>query len=156
MKANWGIALSVLGAGMVAAIPAVARPVVSHGEVIAHAAGALQTTWTGTPRVTSRQVGSPGAAGRPASLRCIWQVDLDIERHARRGADTSLHATARAERVYETSRPGWCGREDAAFAGQVAARDNALHARLRDHAANDTKALMAQADALKQGSGPTG
>ena len=156
MKAKWSVALVVLGASVSTTSPALARPLLSHGEMIAHAAGPLETTWTGTPRVTSRQIGSSGAAGRPASLRCVWRVDLDIARHARRGADTSLHASARAERVFELSRPGWCGHEAAAFAGQGAARDNALHARLREHAASDTRALIAQADALAQGTAPTG
>lgn len=155
-NANWGIALLVTGVSMAVAIPATARPHLSHGETIAHSAGPLEATWTGTPRVTSRQIGSSGAAGRPASLRCVWRVDLDIARHARRGADTSLHASTRAEGVYELSRPGWCGREATAFAGQVAARDNALHARLREHAASDTRALIAQADALAQGAAPAG
>lgn len=156
MKAGWGMALAALGAGGMVAAPATARQALTHEATVTHAAGGLRTTWSGMPRVTARQVGSPGAAGRPDSLRCLWRVDLDIARHARAANGTSLQATARAERAFALSRPGWCGREGMAFAGQWAARDKALQARLREHAATDTSAVMAQADALVQGVRPTG
>ncbi|WP_225009399.1 hypothetical protein [Novosphingobium percolationis] len=156
MTAGWGMALAALAAGSMVVAPATAKPVLTHEATITHAAGGLRTTWSGVPRVTARQVGSPGAAGRPDSLRCLWRVDLDIARHTEAANGTSLHAKARAERAFELSRPGWCGREGAAFAGQLAARDKALLARLREYAATDTSAVMAQADALVQAKRPTG
>lgn len=156
MKAGWGMALAAIGAGSMVVAPASATPALMHEATITHAAGGLRTTWSGVPRVTARQVGSPGAAGRPDSLRCLWRVDLDIARHAQAASGMSLHATARAERAFELSRPSWCGREGAAFAGQLAARDKALQQRLREHAATDTRAVMAQADALMHGAPPTG
>lgn len=156
MKAGWGIALAALGGVVTASMPATARPALTHDTVIAHGSGALHTVWTGAPRVTSRQIGSPGTGGKPQSLRCLWRVDLDIVRHARSANGISLQASARAERAFELSRPGWCGRESAAFAGQFAARDRALQSALHEHAAIDTRAVLAQADASAQGARPTG
>ncbi len=156
MKASWSIALSALGASMAAAGPASAQVVLTHEASVRHAAGVMAARWTGTPRITSRQIGSPGAAGRAESLRCVWRVDLDIVRHARLASGTALQSNLRAERAYEISRHGWCGQEKAAFAGQVAARDDALRARLHEHAASDTRALIAQADDLARSANPTG
>lgn len=156
MKASWSIALSALGVSMAAAGPVSAQAALTHEASVPHAAGVMTARWTGTPRITPRQIGAPGAAGRPQSLRCVWRVDLDIARHARLASGASLHSTVRAERAYEISRPGWCGPEKAAFAGQVATRDDALRARLHEHAASDTRALIAQADDLARSANPTG
>ncbi|BEV00013.1 hypothetical protein NSDW_11070 [Novosphingobium olei] len=156
MKAAARITLVLVTAGIAVATPASAAEPVVHERVIEHASGAVPTTWVGTPVVTARQVGSPGAAGRPASLRCIWRVDLEIVRTARMTSGTSLNSTIRSANVFQTVRPGWCASERSAFAGKAAARDGALQARLRDHATQDTKAVMAQADAMVRATSATG
>ena len=156
MKALVGHGLVVLVASLAGAMPASAAERLGHSEVIAHGSGPVPTNWTGTPLVTARQVGAPGAAGRPASLRCLWRVDLAIVRRAQTASGAMLTATSREDRVFELGRPGWCGSAATAFAGRVAERDGALQARLRRHAAQDTKAVMAQADAIVRAAGATG
>ncbi|WP_225206668.1 hypothetical protein [Novosphingobium huizhouense] len=148
MKALVGRGLVVLVAGLAWPMPASAAARLAHSEVIEHGSGPVPTNWTGTPLVTARQVGAPGAAGRPASLRCLWRVDLAILRRAQLASGALLTATSREDHVFELARPGWCGSAMAAFAGRKGERDNALRARLRLHAAHDTKAVMAQADAI--------
>lgn len=156
MKAVFWIPFVSLAAAMAAASQANASEVLSHSQVIEHPSGPLPTTWIGSPRVSSRQVGAPGAAGRLSSLRCIWRVDLEIVRSAKMRSGTVLNATIRSDKVHELTRPGWCGNEAAAFAGQGTARDRALQARLHWHALEDTKAVVAQADAVARANSATG
>ena len=156
MKAVVGRRLFVLAASLACAMPAAAAERFGHSEVIGHGSGPVPTNWTGTPIVTARQVGAPGAAGRPASLKCLWRVDLEIKRRAQMASGVALTATSREDRVFELARPGWCGNPATAFAGRVAERDHVLQARLRRHAAHDTKAVMAQADAIVRAASATG
>ncbi|MCW1384821.1 hypothetical protein OLX02_18550 [Novosphingobium sp. KCTC 2891] len=150
--------IRTLAAGLVAGVSALspaaamAEPLtpIVHREAVAHSGGALDTTWSGQPRAVARQVGSPGSGGRPATLHCHWQIDLEIVREARGGDAQALRSTARHQAAFEVRRPGWCGSARAAFAGQGTARDDALRAHLLRHVAQDTKAVVAEADRLHE------
>jgi hypothetical protein len=131
----------LLGAAL--ASPAVA---LEHEVVIDHAVGPIAADYKGSVTVETTQVGTPGVAGRPSTLRCNWTASLNVERVAQVGTDLRSQRTLTSEDVAKGSKPGWCQTQAKAIDKLVEARRESFRETMLAMVEQDRAALVAEAD----------
>lgn len=120
---------------------------IAHSVRLDHAAGPVHADYRMRIDVRHDQVGVAGPGGRPSTLRCRWQADLVVDRHARHASGT-LHRALREERVASGSRPGWCTTNRAAIAKDVARATEDMRGAVQALARQDTETLRAELDQI--------
>lgn len=120
---------------------------IAHSVRIDHEAGPVHADYRMRVDVSHNQVGVAGPGGRPSTLRCRWQADLVVDRHARHATGT-LQRALRQERVATGSRPGWCTANRAVIAKDVAQATQDMQGAVEALARQDAEMLRAELDQI--------
>lgn len=144
VKTFAGAALALAGLGLATPAAALERDV-----VIEHPVGPIAADYRGAVGIEKVQIGSPGAPGRPNSLRCQWTAELSVERVARVGQALQTRRTMAQENVASGSAPGWCAAQAKAIDRMVADQRGAIEAVLAELVAQDRQQLLAEADSAR-------
>ena len=119
-----------------------------HRVELPHASGAVAAHYVGDVVIRHRQTGAVGAPGRPSTLRCVWEANLTVERHARHTSGSAAMRSLRRDAVATGSRVGWCEGSRAAINEEVAARSDEWQRHMLALAEEDRADLLAEIDRL--------
>ena len=137
-----------LAVGACLASPALA---LEHEVVIESPAGPIAADYKGSVKIETRQIGTPGVAGRPSTLRCNWTASLEVDRIARIGEVLKSRHSLSQEKVASGSKPGWCATSTKAIDRQVENRSETIRAAMLALIEQDRTILLAEAENVRGG-----
>lgn len=142
--------LAGLALGASLAAPAFA---LEHEVVIDHDSGPIAADYKGSVTVETKQIGTPGVAGRPSSLACKWTATLNVERVAKVGETFQSRRNLTTDNVASGSRPGWCETGAKAIDRFVDSRTDRFRTAMLALVEQDRASILAEAEGVTNSRG---
>lgn len=126
-----------------------ATPALSHEATLDHAGSAYQLSYEPRVETRTRTVGH-SIGTRPSTERCLWAIDVQVERHIRAsGGAQPLTRLLPETRSIKGEHQGSCRQGEKAIAAAQAARQDEIRAHLAAVASTDRPAVLAEIDAAR-------
>lgn len=119
-----------------------------HVVSLDHASGAVQAEYRGQIAIKQKQIGTSAPAGRPSTLRCVWEANLTVDRTATTGSGNLASRSFIQDGIAKGSRAGWCSTNGAAIARDASRSMGDVSQHLAAAAQRDGDTLLSELDQI--------